>query len=147
MPMPSPLTAQEWTDLAMALRIPMASSTGATFISVLNGWQNITAVKISGNNDDTQSAWSQMISYVQSLASEQIAPLQELLLKWHVVAYGDQVTMQDGGVDAAISGASYSTMAQMEHYASMIKMLVPIFLPGDTIGPPPIRTVGLGINR
>lgn len=138
MSLPAPLTVEEWTYLAQALKIPLQTS-GTSMISVLNGWQNLTAMKIAGSGDSTQNVWGQMVSYVQGLESEQVVMLQDLLAKWASLAYGDQAFMDDGAVDSAISGVSYGTGSQIQTYVALIKAFVPIYQPGDNVGPSPVN--------
>ena len=141
---PTPLDVEEWADLATVLGIPLISESGATFVSVLNSWQNQTAIRMNSNLGSTQSAWIQMVEYVQGLPTEIVVKLQDLLAKWNLVAFNDQAIMSDGGVDSALSGVSWSPANQMMHYAALIKMYVPVFKAGDIIGVPSPQTTGMG---
>lgn len=138
MALPAPLTVVEWTYLAQALKIPLQAS-GTSMISVLNSWQNLTSMKIASSNDPTQNAWNQMVSYAQALETDQVTLLQDVLTKWASLAYCDQVVMDNGAVDGAVSGVSYSTVSQLATYVQLIKAFIPIYQPGENVGFAPVK--------
>ena len=131
-----PLSVLEWTYLAQALKIPVQAS-GSSMISVLNGWQNMTALQVASTGDATQNAWGQMVSYVQALETEQVTLLQDTLASWAALAYGDQAFMDNGAIDSAASGITYGTGSQIMTFVGLIKSLVPVYQAGDNVGPTP----------